>query len=157
MDKTYNALLIEDNENWVHYFNEVIEKSPKNCFKFDYASTAKEARMLLKEKNYELVLLDLILPDCKGENTLLALKEDVKTTPVIIITALVDEEVKKFCFANGVDDYLTKDEYNENTFFHITETAVSKAINKAKKELINVSDNLNSLKNTLTQILNGLS
>ncbi len=57
---------------------------------------------------FEIVVLDLILPDISGEEILEIIKTRAPNLPVLILTAKDTIENKKECFEKGADDYLTK-------------------------------------------------
>ena len=57
---------------------------------------------------YDLVLLDLLLPHLNGMEVLRQLRSKGIKTPVIILTAIDDTDVKVREFEEGADDYLTK-------------------------------------------------
>ena len=50
--------------------------------------TAKEAKQLLQERDFDLVILDLMLPDCQGEDLLpLLRRSDKSLIPVVVFSA----------------------------------------------------------------------
>ncbi len=75
-------------------------------FEVDIANNIKEANKLIENTNYNLVILDLMLPDGMGED----LMEDFKMlkVPIIIVTAKASEEEKLVGFSLGADDYVVK-------------------------------------------------
>ena len=62
----------------------------------DLALTGKQARVMLRQQSYDLILLDLNLPDAHGASILQSLRESKTTSPVLIITAIdqVEERIK---------------------------------------------------------------
>jgi len=75
----------------------------------DYAQTGAQALQLVAEQTFDVILLDLTLPDCDG----LTLCADIKETcdiqpPVLMLTARDSLDDKLQGFAAGTDDYLTK-------------------------------------------------
>ena len=74
----------------------------------DAFATAGEARLALKSAEYDLVLLDLGLPDEDGLGLLRSMRADGRTLPVLVLTArsAVDERIDGL--DAGADDYLTK-------------------------------------------------
>jgi len=62
----------------------------------------------IRFQNFDLLLLDLILPGLSGEEILRRVKETVPNFPVLILTAKSCLESKKKCFELGADDYLVK-------------------------------------------------
>ncbi len=74
----------------------------------EHSATFAEAKELMREKNFDLILLDKILPDIDGDALLKSLRESKKEIPVIVITVKdsIDEKLKSF--EEGADDYLIK-------------------------------------------------
>lgn len=71
------------------------------------AGTGAEAFRLLEEQQFNLVLLDVMLPDTDGWTILRHIKENLHV-PVIMMTARSEEDDKLFGFDLGADDYVTK-------------------------------------------------
>tara|TARA_B100000575_G_scaffold291598_1_gene297924 strand:- start:262 stop:948 length:687 start_codon:yes stop_codon:yes gene_type:complete len=79
-------------------------------FSVSGAASILEAKTLLSSDDFNLILLDLMLPDGSGLDLCKEIKADSKTesTPVIILTAKDDEVDKVVGFEIGADDYVTK-------------------------------------------------
>jgi adenylate cyclase len=74
------------------------------------AATGREALTRLKEGNYDLVLLDILMPDLDGFQTLEFIKADprLRHIPIIMLTALDDVESNVRCIEAGAEDYVPK-------------------------------------------------
>ena len=79
-------------------------------FSVSGAASILEAKTLLSSDDFNLILLDLMLPDGSGLDLCKEIKANSKTesTPVIILTAKDDEVDKVVGFEIGADDYVTK-------------------------------------------------
>ena len=73
----------------------------------DEAYDGEEALGKIREKNYVLVLLDVLLPKMSGMDVCQAVRE-FSDVPIIMLTAKGEDMDKILAFDNGVDDYLTK-------------------------------------------------
>lgn len=73
----------------------------------DAAYDGEEAIRKIKEKNYDMVLLDVMLPKMSGMDVCQAVRE-FSDVPIIMLTAKGEDMDKILAFDNGVDDYLTK-------------------------------------------------
>lgn len=62
------------------------------------------------ENSYDVVLLDLGLPDCDGIETVTEFRANVPTVPVIVLTMMDDDELALQVMACGAQDYLIKDQ-----------------------------------------------
>ncbi len=101
----YNVLLIEDDlENCdilLHYLNKIGEYATV------VAHDAKEALEAVKQRNFDLILMDIMLPGMDGIDLCVQLRKTLYC-PVIFISCLDDEETIVRAMRRGGDDYLTK-------------------------------------------------
>ena len=97
----YNILLIEDNDYIIKGIKYLLET---NNYKMSIAKTLKEASNLLANK-YDLIILDLMLPDGDG---LEFYEENLKNKTTLILTAKDDEDVISSSLDAGVEDYIIK-------------------------------------------------
>jgi PAS domain S-box-containing protein len=86
----------------------------------DYAENGLEALEKVKSQNYELVLMDLQMPEMDGYEATEAIRniedEKYKTLPIIALTASAMLDVKEQVFSAGMNDYLTKP-FNPNELY----------------------------------------
>lgn len=71
-------------------------------------ATGNEAMGKVRHEDFDLVLLDLLLPDSNGRDVLRALRAEKRTTPVLVLSALGEVEDKVDLLDSGANDYLTK-------------------------------------------------
>ncbi|MBL8668536.1 MAG: response regulator transcription factor [Rhodospirillales bacterium] len=74
----------------------------------DTAQLGEDAIEIAKLYDYDIVLLDLGLPDMPGSEVLRRLRAARIATPVLILSGLSQLENKLHCLTSGADDYLTK-------------------------------------------------
>lgn len=68
----------------------------------------------IKNREFDVIILDLILRYARGEDILATLRKAGIKTPVLILTAKNRIQDKEICFSKGADDYITKPfEFNE--------------------------------------------
>ena len=72
------------------------------------ASNVKEARHLLKEHHFDLMCLDIGLPDGNGLDLCQAIRDEGNDIPILFISARTDEATVVKGILNGADDYLRK-------------------------------------------------
>lgn len=74
----------------------------------------KDALYKIKETTYDAIILDLILPESDGIDTIKTIVDNLhnydKNTPVIVLTGLEDYKVGREAFDMGIKDFLIKDE-----------------------------------------------
>ena len=100
-----NILMIEDDSTIAFAVKYAVEQEG---FNLDIAENLENARKIVDTKEYDLILLDVMLPDGNGYEFLKQLREHDEDTPVIFLTAC-DEEVNIVMGLDiGADDYITK-------------------------------------------------
>ena len=100
----YSILLVGDEFHINELLKETLEKEGYGCVQ---AFSGTEARMLLEKYQYDVVLLDLMLPGIPGEEVLKEVRRHGKT-PTIVLTAKDTIDSKVEFLRNGADDYITK-------------------------------------------------
>jgi DNA-binding response OmpR family regulator/6-phosphogluconolactonase (cycloisomerase 2 family) len=100
-------LLIEDDEAVIRLLERVLAESGKTVVA---ARSASEARELLRSLTPEVIILDLVLPDCDGRNLLLELRagQATATTPVLVLTCKGGALTRSECRALGATDFVEK-------------------------------------------------
>lgn len=77
-------------------------------FAVDPTSSGKEASFLAKTNDYDVLVLDIMLPDIDGFEVCRQVRKEGITVPVLLLTALDDVEDKIKGLNTGADDYLPK-------------------------------------------------
>ncbi len=104
--KGKTILIVEDTKDIRLYFERILERREARII---FASTAKEARKQFKqEKNIDLVLLDIRLPDADGYDLALEFKKIKPDLPIIAQTAYALQSELNKSIESGCDDYITK-------------------------------------------------
>lgn len=97
-------LLVEDNENVAKGLKYSLEQEK---FEVDIAGNLKIAKQFLAGNNFDLLILDISLPDGDGLS-FYRKEEDLKKIPTIFLTAKDDEENIVTGLESGAEDYITK-------------------------------------------------
>jgi two-component system cell cycle response regulator CtrA len=74
----------------------------------DETDTGEEALELVKHYDYDIVVLDLLLPDMEGYEVVRRMRSSRLETPVMIVSGLTRPQAKVKGFGMGADDYITK-------------------------------------------------
>lgn len=80
----------------------------QNGYSADAVSDGQSCLSTISEKNYDLILLDLMLPGIDGLTLCKEIRERTPGTKVIIVSAKSEQESKLSGFQLGADDYVTK-------------------------------------------------
>lgn len=98
-------LLVEDNLELAQSLAELLRQ---HAFVVDHVDRGDAADQLLTQSHYDLLLLDLNLPQLTGKALLRRLRERGDSLPVIVLTASDSLDQKVLCLEIGADDYLVK-------------------------------------------------
>ena len=103
MDTIY-VLVAEDDSDINRLLCTILEKAGYCCRP---AFSGSEALLLAEQYEYDLVLLDLMLPGLTGEEFVAAIRKK-KTMPIIVVSAKVDVEDRINVLKLGADDFILK-------------------------------------------------
>jgi signal transduction histidine kinase/DNA-binding response OmpR family regulator len=105
-DQYIKALLVEDDPDQAELLQK--ELTPFTRFAMTYVQRLSDAVQHLNKEHFDVVLLDLMLPDSQGLDTLDKAHEQALDVPIVVISNLKDEEVALEAMGKGAQDYLVK-------------------------------------------------
>ncbi|MGD1855103.1 MAG: EAL domain-containing protein [Leptolyngbyaceae cyanobacterium] len=109
MVKGVDALLIEDNLSDAQLFHELLTSSELMKTTLYHAERFNEAIQTLEaNNNFDVVLLDLCLPDGQGIELLKQIKTLAPKIPVVVLSGIQDQNVALAALQEGAQDYLVK-------------------------------------------------
>jgi len=140
-------LLIEDNAGDARLLQEHLRETGTDEFNLTHLQSLDEgiSRLQTRAKDqrpYDILLLDLSLPDSSGLKTVRRAQAGAPRTPIVVLTGLDDEETGMEAVRMGVQDYLIK--------AHVDQRTITRAIRYAI-ERKRVEDQLRELNETLEQ------
>ena len=116
MTHDVRILLIDDDVTDAHLTREALFRSDESRYQIDTATSLAEARLRLDQAQYDLVLLDLNLPETTGLDTLRKLKELVdEDVSVIVLTGMEDDDKALEMLGEGAADYICKNDVRSDT------------------------------------------
>lgn len=98
-------LVVEDEQKVAEFIKKGLEE---NSFKVDIANDGVLAKHLAFANQYDLIILDIIIPKMSGLDLAKELRIHRVKTPILMLTALSKTDDKLSGFDSGADDYLTK-------------------------------------------------
>jgi DNA-binding response OmpR family regulator len=98
-------LVVEDNAKLAALLTKLLGD---RAYAVDNVASIEEARAALGTAKYDLILLDLALPDGDGREILRALRGSGRGVPVLVATARADVTQRVKALDEGADDYLVK-------------------------------------------------
>ena len=113
MNEKINILVIEDNPADSQLVSIFLKAIYNGKTTISIADSLNRAMELVEENNYDVILLDLSLPDSSGLETFIKLHRDISNTPIIVLTGLEDETVGINAVKMGAQDFLQKNDLDE--------------------------------------------
>jgi PleD family two-component response regulator len=107
-DAPIHVLLIEDNPTDVLLVRQACAAVPLIPCVFTHVERLSEGLKCLSEARFDVILLDLGLPDSQGLETLAKVKALASAVPILILSGLDDESLSLQAVRAGAQDYLSK-------------------------------------------------
>jgi signal transduction histidine kinase len=138
--KEFHILIIEDNPTDLKLLEGLVSKLTLYRPHIECVGSVREAFNCIESNDYDLLLLDLNLPDSQGLTTLAKFRNVCPYIPIIIISGQYNHEMGMEAISNGAQDYLVKGEYNakmlsKSIYFAIERKKVEKSLKIAAKDL----------------------
>ncbi|MBW1938997.1 MAG: response regulator [Deltaproteobacteria bacterium] len=106
------VLLVEDNPGDARFIKELLSDAGRSTFEIEVVERLSSALKILAEKRFDVVLLDLSLPDSSGLETLVKTFDGASRIAIIVLTGLDDEMIAVKAVRKGAQDYLVKGQIN---------------------------------------------
>ncbi|HVE76405.1 MAG TPA: SpoIIE family protein phosphatase [Actinomycetota bacterium] len=133
MDRTLNVLLIEDNPGDADLLREYLGSGGSQQFALDWVERLSDGVWRLSNARYDVVMVDLTLPDSHGLETFAAVRAHSPSVPVVVLTGLDDENLALRAVQMGAQDYLIKGTVNAQILVRAIRYAVERK--RAEEEL----------------------
>lgn len=102
------VLLVEDNPGDILLLQEFLQDVTPTLVELKPVEQLDEALNYLVQENFDVMLLDLSLPDSQGLETFIRAHHQVKSIPIIVLTGMADENLALRAMQEGAQDYLIK-------------------------------------------------
>ena len=106
--KPINVLLIDDDLADRQLARLALDKADAGMFKIEFATCLNDAESQLRSNEFDVLLLDLGLPESCGMETLVSVRAINASIPIVVLTDLSDEQTALDCLNQGAQDYLLK-------------------------------------------------
>ncbi|WAL61379.1 hybrid sensor histidine kinase/response regulator [Thermocoleostomius sinensis] len=107
-EQCITILLIEDNPGDIRLLQELLYEVTSVKFELEIADRLSHGLQHLSERAFDVILLDLTLPDSQTLDTFVKLYQCVPEVPIVVITGLNDETLALRAVQEGAQDYLVK-------------------------------------------------
>ncbi len=108
-----HVLLVEDNPADSLLIRSLLLESTQEAFSFSSAESLAQCFDLVADDAFDIVLLDLTLPDTHGLETFAAVYAKIPDTPIIVLSGLDDETMAIRAVTLGAQDYLVKGQVDQ--------------------------------------------
>ncbi|MBX9693644.1 MAG: hybrid sensor histidine kinase/response regulator [Cyanobacteria bacterium] len=149
-DNSTNVLLVEDNLPDARFVQEMLSTP---AFKVIHSNLLSDARDKIVATNFDVVLLDLSLPDSEHLDTFQSMLEWIPNVPIIILTGLDDEEMAIRAVQLGAQDYIIKREISEYSLSRAIRYAIERKHTEENSKRLMILEQREEFMATLTHDL----
>lgn len=122
----FKILLVENQDVFAELTRDNLAQVSNPCFLVTHVKRLSEACRRLVEETFDVVLLDLFLPDSLGLDTYAAVQKVVPALPVVAIASTADEDLALEAVKLGAQDYLVKGQLDGRTLARVIRNAVER-------------------------------
>lgn len=120
------VLLVEDNPSDADLIAELASDSGEIKVDVSHCDTLKKGLALLRQTRFDIVLLDLSLPDARNMEGLQRIRSEHPSLPVVILTGNTDPKMSADALQAGAQDYLPKNELTSSLIARTIRYAISR-------------------------------
>ena len=113
--KHHKVLLVEDSITQGRYFKECLEAVKTDKIEVLLVDSCSSALKSLDKLDFDVILLDLNLPDSSGTDTFYTIREQPQKIPIVVLTQIESEEMAIELLNEGAHNYLIKKDINITT------------------------------------------
>lgn len=148
-EKPKKVLLFEDNPGDARLIREMLKESRTDEFDLTRVETLEEGLRHLGKESFDVLLLDLGLPDSSGIETLLKVQAETSEVPIVVMTGLCDELIALKALQMGAQDYLVKGKVEGNLVTRSVRYAIERK--KTEKALLESEQRSRTLVESITE------
>jgi diguanylate cyclase len=119
-------LLVEDSPGDVRLVREMFDEHGSEGTEFMHVASVSEAKKLLLEREFHIILLDLGLPDACGLGAVQQVRAAAPHTPLVVVTCFDDELLAVQALQEGAQDYLVKGQIDARSLFRSLRYAIQR-------------------------------
>lgn len=147
LSKAIDILLVENNPVDVRIVREGLAEAGEDQFNLTCAGKLTDTIKHLDLENYDIVLMDLALPDSYGFNSFINVRMHAPKVPIILLTSIEDEDLAVKALQNGAQDYLIKGQVNGGLLSKSIRFAIERHNAGQKQHRLAYFDTLTNLPN----------
>ncbi|MBF0204512.1 MAG: diguanylate cyclase [Desulfamplus sp.] len=151
MKQIYKFLIFEDNDIDFYVISELIYGIKKYKTEISRTKTLAEGLEILTKEKFDLLILDLNLLDSWGIQTFTSVYENSPQLPIVILSAIHDDEIASKAVKTGAQDYISKSNLTIELLSKTCEYAI-----KRKSIELKFRDREHRLKTIFNSVLSGI-
>ncbi len=136
----WKILLVEDDQEFAELLKIRLSQEKNPRLEITCLPSLQQALESLGEKTWDLILLDLMLPDSSGIETFITLRAQARHTPVVILSGLDNDQLAIDAVRKGAEDYLVKGEIDSRLILRVIHHALDR--HRIKEKLASVTGRL---------------
>lgn len=109
------VLLVESDPDEAAAFREILDAVPSGSFSMHRAGSLQEALKKISEMDFNVIVSDLALPDSSADDIVAEICRRAVRTPLVVLTAIDDEDIELKALKAGAQDYLVKGRIDPGT------------------------------------------
>ncbi len=141
------VLLITSDESEIENINNFLAQTEQQSIKIETSDTFTKALKILNDKKFDVIMLDLDLPDTQGISTFVRMRTEGPDIPIILFVEKKDREIANEAIHEGALDYFEKRKLSGELLVRVFRYAVERY--KMLKSLQVAVDNLKNLRGLL--------
>lgn len=132
--KPTRILLVEDNPGDANLLREMLRQFHSHDLDFELAEAPRLVAAInrLQESCFDVVLLDLSLPDSQGIATVARVRETRPTLPIVVLTGLDNDDLATEALRRGAQDYLVKGQFDRRMLMRRIRYAIERQRSEAQ-------------------------
>ncbi|MCK5707354.1 MAG: response regulator [Candidatus Aureabacteria bacterium] len=147
-NKPIQILLVEDSNLDARILRKLLTDAKNIEVNITHVISLKEAIEILKNNNFDIVLLDFVLPDASGIEAFIWLYAQSPEIPIIVLTGLDDEQLAVKAIRKGAQDYLVKGSVDSNHLVHSIQYSIERhrleiALKESEKKYCRIIETAN--------------
>lgn len=120
------TLVVEDDPDFIASLTILLAQDERLSHDLIFATTLAEAMLALEQRDVDLIILDMSLPDSTGQDTLRRMLEVADDIPVVVLTSTAEWNFRPRAIVLGAEDYVVKERLEAT----VINTAVRHAVER---------------------------
>lgn len=149
MKEKLRFLIIEDDPDDIFFLTNVFEKLQARDIEpnLQISKSLEEALLALLDATFDLIILDLYLPDSQGIDTFLEIQKRALSIPILIVGGASHEEIIRETIKMGAQDYLPKSDLTPGLLDRVIHHAIERHRLYESLKALSFTDELTGLYN----------